>query len=351
MWFHHKTKLLFAAGLILFAELACTAKLNKRDSIIKTEFGQLPDGRPVSLYTLTNINGCEMKIMNYGCIVVSLKVPDRMGQMGDVVLGYDNLDDYIENSAYFGAVVGRFGNRIGGAKFSLDGVEYSLAANDGENHLHGGLRGFDKVFWEAEQLPGPDGPAMKFTYVSSDGEEGYPGNLSVEITYALTQENGLKIDYLATTDKKTIINLTHHSYFNLAGEGNGDILGHEMTIDADLFISIGSGLIPTGELRSVKGSPLDFIVPTAIGARIDDDDEQLRLGLGYDHCWVLNMQSKDSLNFAARVYEPTTGRIMELYTTEPGLQFYSGNFLDGSAVGKAGKPYAFSNAFPLAAQH
>ncbi|UCD38923.1 MAG: galactose mutarotase, partial [Fidelibacterota bacterium] len=257
------------AGILLLGQIGCTSNRTSKDTVMKTSFGQLPDGTPVDLYTLVNKSGCEMKITNYGCIVVSLKVPDKDGKMGDVVLGYETLREYVEDNPYFGAVVGRYGNRIGGAKIVLDGVEYPLAANDDENHLHGGLKGFDKVLWTGEEVSMGDGPAVKFSYVSIDGEEGYPGNLSAEITYTLTNDNGLKIDYLATTDKKTVLNLTHHSYFNLAGAGNGDILGHEMMIDADQFIPAKPGLIPTGELASVKGTPFDFNTPTTIGARID----------------------------------------------------------------------------------
>jgi aldose 1-epimerase len=341
----------FMMGILLSGMVGCASNRTSKDTVMKTTFGQLQDGTPVDLYTLTNINGCEMTIANYGCIVVSLKVPDKDGVMGDVVLGYETLGEYIENSPYFGAVVGRYGNRIGGAKFTLDGVEYQLAVNDGENHLHGGLKGFDKVLWKGEEVSGREGPAVKFSYLSADGEEGYPGNLSAEITYTLTNDNELKIDYLATTDEKTVLNLTHHSYFNLAGAGIGDILGHKMMINADRFIPVRSGLIPTGELGSVRGTPFDFNTPTAIGARIDQDDEQLRTGGGYDHCWVLNKSGEDSLDLGVRVYEPTTGRVMELYTTEPGVQFYAGNFLDGTNMGKGSKAYEYRSAICLEAQH
>ncbi|MFC1484231.1 aldose epimerase family protein [Candidatus Neomarinimicrobiota bacterium] len=318
---------------------------------MKTSFGQLMDGTPVDLYTLTNANECEMKITNYGCIVVSLKVPDRAGHLDDVVLGYEILEDYIENNPYFGAAIGRYGNRIGGAKFSLDGMEYKLAANDGNNHLHGGLKGFDKVLWIGEEIPGREGPTVKFTYLSKDGEEGYPGNLSVEIIYTLTDDNSLKIDYSAATDKKTVLNLAHHSYFNLAGAGSGDILGHEMMLNADQFIPTRTDLIPTGELVNVKGTPFDFNTPTTIGDRIDQNDEQLRRGGGFDHCWVLNKSGENSLDLGARVYEPSTGRVLELYTTDVGVQFYSGNFLDGSITGKEGKVYPHRSAFCLEPEH
>ncbi|UCH09111.1 MAG: galactose mutarotase, partial [Fidelibacterota bacterium] len=259
--------------------------------------------------------------------------------------------EYIKENPYFGAVVGRFANRIGGAKFALGGVEHQLAANDGENHLHGGLKGFDKVLWNGEEVRSGEGPAVKFSYVSVNGEEGYPGNLTVEITYTFTNDNELKIEYVATTDKKTVVNLSHHSYFNLAGAGSGDILGHEMMIDADRFIPTGPGLIPTGELRDVKGTPFDFNTPTMVGTGIDQDDEQLRNGGGYDHCWVLNKSRAGALELGARVHDPTSGRIMEVHTTEPGMQFYAGNFLDGSIVGKGGKVYEYRSALCLEAQH
>lgn len=339
------------AGILLLGMVDCASNRTSKETVMKTSYGQLPDGTPVDLYTLVNKNGCEMKITNYGCIIVSLKVPDKVGALGDVVLGYDTLEEYVENNPYFGAVVGRYGNRIGGAKFTLDGVEYPLAVNDGENHLHGGLKGFDKVLWTGEEVSSKEGPAAKFSYLSVDGEEGYPGNLSVEITYTLTNDNRLKIDYLATTDKKTVLNLTHHSYFNLAGAGSGDILGHEMMIVADKFIPTRPGLIPTGELRDVEGTPFDFNTPTTIGARIGQDDEQLLTGGGYDHCWVLNKSEDGALELGVRVYEPMSGRVMEVHTTEPGVQFYSGNFLDGSNVGKGGKVYEYRTAICLEAQH
>lgn len=319
-------------------------------SITQQAYGQTAAGEPVELYTLTNANGCEVRITNYGGILVALKVPDRKGQLDDVVLGYDTLEEYIRDNPYFGALIGRYGNRIAGGTFRLDGVTYTLATNNGPNHLHGGLRGFDKVVWQAEMVTGKDRVALSLSYLSKDGEEGYPGNLSVKVTYSLTRENELEIDYLATTDKPTVVNLTHHSYFNLAGAGTGDILGHEIAIRADRFTPVGAGLIPTGELRSVKGTPMDFTTSTAIGARIDADDEQLRLGGGYDHNWVLDRQD-GSPAWAARVYEPTTGRVMEVFTTEPGLQFYTGNFLDGRHRGKGGKTYEYRQGFCLETQH
>jgi aldose 1-epimerase len=277
-------------------------------------------------------------------------VPDRDGKFADIVLGFDNFDDFLKNKPHFGAVVGRYGNRIAKGKFTLNGKEYSLAVNNGENHLHGGLKGFDKVFWDAQAMHTNDGPALKLTYLSVDGEEGYPGNLSCTVIYTLTNKNELKISYEAQTDKATPINLTHHSYFNLAGHDAGDILAHEIMIDADHITPVDAGLIPTGEIRPVKGTPMDFKKPTPIGARIDQQDQQLEFGGGYDHNWVLNNNSGD-FALACSVYEPTTGRVMDLYTTEPGMQFYSGNFLDGSNIGKGGAVYNLRNGFCLETQH
>ena len=319
-------------------------------SITQQVYGQTADGKPVDLYTLTNANGCKVTITNYGGIVVALEVPDRQGQLDDVVLGFDTLDKYLNGHPCFGALIGRVGNRIAGGTFRLDGVTHTLAINDGPNHLHGGLKGFDKVVWQGELVEGQDRASLSLSYLSVDGEEGYPGNLSVTVTYSLTRENELEIDYRATTDKRTVLNLTHHSYFNLAGAGNGDILGHEITIRGDRFLPVGAGLIPTGELRSVKGTPMDFTTSALIGARIDGDEEQLRLGGGYDHTWVLN-RPDGSPAWAARVVEPVTGRVLEVLTTEPGLQFYTGNFLDGSHHGKGGRTYKFRYGFCLEAQH
>jgi aldose 1-epimerase len=267
-----------------------------------------------------------------------------------VVLGYPTLDGYLKPHPYFGAIVGRVGNRIAKGKFTLEGVTYKLATNDGENHLHGGIKGFDKVVWNAEPVREDSAVGVKFSYLSKDGEEGYPGNLSCAVTYWLTNNNELKIEYQATTDKATPVNLTHHSYFNLAGQGQGDILNHQLEILADRFTPVDKGLIPTGELRSVEGTPMDFRQPHTIGERINSDDEQLKFGLGYDHNWVLNKTS-DSLALAARVYEPATGRVMEVRTTEPGLQFYCGNFLDGTLTGKEGRVYKHRYGFCLETQH
>jgi len=322
--------------------------LQQSMDITKEQFGKTQDGKIGEIYTLTNANGCKVKITNYGGIVVSLTVPDKDGQFGDVVLGYDSLDGYIKNNPYFGALIGRYGNRIGKGQFKLDGQTYTLAKNDGDNHLHGGNVGFDKVVWDAKEIRGFGTVGLELTYVSKDGEEGYPGNLTTTVKYIWTNKNELKIEYTATTDKATVVNLTHHSYFNLAGKG--DILSHELMMKADKFTPVDDGLIPTGELRSVSGTPFDFTKATAIGARIDADNEQLEFGKGYDHNWVLNNYN-GKMQKVASLYEPTTGRLMEISTTEPGLQFYSGNFLDGTITGKAGKVYNFRSGLCLETQH
>ncbi len=311
-------------------------------------FGATPEGTPVTLFTLRNANGVEARICNYGGIVVSLKVPDRNGQLGDVVLGYDRLEDYIKDSPYFGCLIGRYGNRIARGKFTLNGRTYTLATNNGPNHLHGGIKGFDKVVWEPKVLATPDGPALELRYLSKDGEEGYPGNLSVVAVYTLTPDNALKLEYTATTDKDTVVNLTQHSYFNLAGKG--DILGHIVMINADRYTPVDSTLIPTGELPLVEGTPFDFRKPTAIGARINQDNQQLKFGNGYDHNWVIS-KPMGQFGLQARVTEPTTGRVLEVLSTEPGLQFYSGNFLDGTLTGKGGWVYQFRNGFCMEPQH
>ena len=325
------------------------AAVSKTGSLKKTPFGKMPDGQQVSLYVLTNKAGMEVAITNYGGVVVSVKAADRKGKFADVVLGYDTLDGYLGDKAYFGALVGRYANRIAHGEFKLDGVTYKLAKNNGENSLHGGIRGFSKVLWDAKEVSSKDGPSLQLNYLSKDGEEGYPGNLKVQVVYTLTDANELKIDYSATTDKRTVLNLTNHSYFNLAGQGTGDILGHELVIRADRFTPVDSGLIPTGELRPVAGTPFDFRTKTPIGSRIDQDDEQLKLGKGYDHNWVL--ANTRALSLAARAVEPNSGRVLEVWTTEPGVQFYTGNFLDGSAQGKGGKRYEFRNGFCLETQH
>ncbi|UCH98603.1 MAG: galactose mutarotase [Candidatus Aminicenantes bacterium] len=313
-------------------------------SMIKSNFGKTKEGQPVDLYTITNANGMTVKITNYGGIVTSLKVPDKNGKFADVVLGFDSLDKYLEGHPYFGAIVGRYGNRIARGKFTLNGTEYQLATNNGENHLHGGIKGFDKVVWNVEIVKEENEIGIKLSYLSKDGEEGYPGNLSAVVTYTLTNDNELKIHYEAETDKSTPVNLTHHSYFNLKGAGNGDILGHLLTFNADRFTPVDEGLIPTGEIKSVKDTPMDFTVLKAIGERIK------QVKGGYDHNYVLN-DWDGSLRRAAKVVEPRFGRVMEVWTTEPGLQFYSGNFLDGTIRGKNGKVYYKHYGFCLETQH
>jgi aldose 1-epimerase len=311
-------------------------------------FGCMPNGAPVKIYTLRNMNGMEAHILNYGGIVQSLKVPDRNGNIGDVVLGYDDLNNYLTNSPYFGALIGRYGNRIAKGRFTVDGVSYQLATNNYPNSLHGGVRGFDKRIWDATPGNSDAGPTLKLTYVSHDGEEGYPGELKVTVLYTLTADNALRIDYSATCDRDTVINLTQHSYFNLAG--HGDILGNIVYINADRFTPVDSTLIPTGELAPVEGTPLDFRTPTAVGARINQDNEQLKFGGGYDFNWVIN-KPMGEMGLDARVTEPTTGRVLEVWSTEPGLQFYTGNFLNGTMTGKGGWVYQFRDALTLEPQH
>ena len=310
-------------------------------------FGNV-SGTPVEVFTLTNARGTEIRAMTYGAIITSIKIPDRKGVMADVALGFDNLQGYLGEHPYFGAVVGRYGNRIGNARFSLNGQTYQLAANNGPNHLHGGVRGFDKFVWTAETIGGVSGVA--FTRVSPDGEEGYPGTLKVRVSYVLTDANDLEIEYQATSDKATPVNLTQHTYFNLAGQGAGTILDHEVTINADRFTPVGNSLIPTGVLAPVEGTPMDFRRPTKVGARIDAGTEQIKFGGGYDHNWVLN-RNGDGLQLAARVVEPASGRTLEVSTTEPGVQFYTGNFLDGTLKGKGGVGYQRRGGLCLETQH
>jgi aldose 1-epimerase len=316
--------------------------------ISRQSFGQTKDGTPVNLFTLRNNKGAEVGICNYGGLVIFMKVPDRNGHFGDVVLGYDNVADYINATPYFGAMIGRYGNRIAKGKFTLDGVQYKLAINNGPNALHGGLKGFDKVVWEPTILASLEGPSLQLRYTSKDGEEGYPGTLTVKAVYTLTEDNALKLEYTATTDKDTVVNLTQHSYFNLAGKDS--ITNHQVMIPADKFTPVDSTLIPTGELKPVDGTPFDFRTPTAIGARIGQDDEQLKFGGGYDHNWVIN-KPMGQLGLMARVYEPTSGRVLEVFSTEPGLQFYTGNFLDGKLTGKGGWVYQYRNGFCMEPQH
>jgi len=330
---------------------AINGRSEAKSSMKKQPFGKTEDGQAVDLYTLTNKKGMEVAITNFGGIIVSLKAPDRNGKFDDVVLGYDQLDGYLTNKAYFGAIIGRYGNRIAHGQFKLEGKAYTLPKNDGDNTLHGGTTGFNKRLWTAKNVSGSKGQALELTYLSKDGEEGFPGNLSARVVYTLTDQNELHIDYSATTDKDTVVNLTNHSYFNLGGQGNGDILEHQLTIHADRFTPVDQTLIPTGELKAVKNTPFDFTKATAIEARINQDDQQLKFGKGYDHNWVLNGGIKTTPALAAEAYESKSGRVLQVLTTEPGLQFYSGNFLDGSITGKGGKVYNQRYALCLETQH
>jgi aldose 1-epimerase len=327
----------------------CSSNKQGGPSMSKESFGNV-DGKEVYLYTLRNSHGMEARITNYGGIIVTLKVPGISGKMEDVVLGFDSLASYVRDTPYFGCLVGRYGNRIAGGEVTIDGVKYTLAKNNRPNSLHGGIKGFDKVVWEVREQQSIPGKTLALGYVSKDGEEGYPGTLTVTVTYTLSDSNDIRIDYLAATDKPTIVNLTQHSYFNLAGPGDGDILGHELMIAADRFTPIDSTFIPTGIIAPVKGTPFDFTTPLAIGARISAKDQQLQFGLGYDHNFVLNKPA-GAFGLAARVYEPTSKREMEVYTSEPGIQFYCGNFLDGHHIGKGGKPYRHRYGFCLETQH
>lgn len=324
--------------------LAADGKVN----ITKVSWGNAA-GKPVDLYTLTNGKGVEAEISTYGATVVRLKAPDKSGKPGDIILGFDTLAGYLQDEPYLGAIVGRYGNRIAHGRFTLEGKQYNVPKNDGDNSLHGGKKGFDKVVWNAKPSSDTNGASLELTYLSKDGEEGYPGNLSMKVVYTLTAAGEVRIDYSATTDKPTVLNPTNHTYFNLSG-GNGDILKHNVTLYASRFTPVDSGLIPTGELRPVKGTPFDFLQPHPIGARIEANDEQLKLGKGYDHNWVLDSQS-GSLAKAAEVYESTTGRVLEVWTTQPGIQFYSGNFLDGKLTGRGGHVYQKHQGLCLETQH
>jgi aldose 1-epimerase len=345
---HLATSGLVMAGLLGSLAAAAPAAAG---SIGKEAFGTMPDGRAVDAYTLTNDKGMRVRILTYGGIIQALEVPDRDGNLGNVVLGFNNLDDYRTKNPYFGTITGRYANRIAGGRFTLEGTSYQLATNNGPNALHGGIEGFDKKVWAARELPGSDAVGLELTYTSPGGEEGYPGALAVKVTYRVTNDNELSVDYEATTDAPTIVNLTSHSYFNLAGEGSGSILDHELMLNASAFTPVDATLIPTGEIAKVAGGPMDFTSPTAIGARIRNDDQQLVFGRGYDHNWVLDKPAPGEMTLAARVREPTTGRVMEILTTEPGIQFYSGNFLDASLVGTSGKMYRQSDGLALETQH
>ena len=316
-------------------------------TITKSDFGQTPDGEAVEKYTMANANGMTLEVITYGGIITSWTAPNKDGQYENIVLGYDNLEQYIENNPYFGALIGRFGNRIANGKFSIDGTVYQLETNDGNNHLHGGTKGFDKVIWtaEADESAG----TLTLTYVSKDMEGGYPGTLTSVVTYTLTDENALEVDYKATTDKKTIVNLTQHSYFNLSGDFSKNILDHELTINADSYLPVDAGLIPTGALTQVEKTPFDFRTAKTIGQDIEVQNEQLTRGKGYDHCWVLNEQGE--MRTVSTVYHPNSGRVMEIQSDEPGIQFYAGNFLDGTLPNPAGGFYGHRTGFCLETQH
>jgi aldose 1-epimerase len=348
-----KFGLVFSA-LVLIIFLASAGLAHGRSAkaahggVQQKPFGATKEGKAITLYTLTNSHHMEVRAMNYGAIIVSLRVPDRKAQVADIVLGHDTLEGYFDNSPHLGGLVGRYANRIANGSFPLDGVKYSLPKNNGPNTLHGGIKGFDQAVWQGAPLKGKTG--VEFSYLSKDGEEGFPGNLKVKVTYALTEANELLIDYEATTDKPTVLNLSQHSYFNLAGEGAGDILNHEVMINADRFTPVDSTMIPTGELRPVKGTPLDFTTQSKLGARIDDNYEQLVLAKGYDHNFVINGKA-GGLVLAARAYEPSSGRIIEISTDQPGVQFYTGNFLDGTVTGKRGHVYKRRYGLCFETQH
>ena len=332
-------------GLAILMGVFLVATMEAKTTVSKQSFGKTAEGTPVDLYNLTD-GTIEVRIMTYGGIVTSIKTPDRDGKSGDIVLGFDSVDKYIAGSPYFGAIIGRYGNRIAHGKFELDGKTYSIPKNDGDNSLHGGLRGFDKVVWDAKTIAN----GVQFTYLSKDGDQGFPGNLNTTVRYTLTGA-ALRIEYSATTDKATVLNLTNHSYFNLAGEGSGDVLKQRVKINASKFTPVDTTLIPTGELKPVAGTPLDFTKAEAIGARIDATDEQLKNGKGYDHNWVLDRKSDGKLFEAASAEDPGSGRTLKVLTTEPGVQFYSGNFLDGTLIGKSGRAYGRRSAFCLETQH
>ena len=328
-----------------------TIEVNYRNTIMRKEhYDTTPEGEAVEQCTLLNENGLEIKIITYGGRISSLKAPDREGVLKDIVLGFDSLEDYTNENPYFGAIIGRFGNRIAGGKFSLDGRLYELATNNEENHLHGGKKGFDKVIWNAEENQSSRN-SLKLSYLSKHMEEGYPGNLKVSVTYILEEDNTLEVYYEAVTDQKTILNLTQHSYFNLSGNFSEDIHDHEVRINANEFLPVNGSLIPTGELRKVESSAFDFREPKKVGQEIKDDDEQLKLANGYDHCWIINNR-EEGLSFAASAHDQISGRFLEVYTSEPGMQFYTGNSLDGSLPQKGGKGnYGKRSGFCFETQH
>jgi aldose 1-epimerase len=341
------------------ATLGCSTSSGQREgdtpplrqaAVTRAAFGTLPEGDPVEAFTLTTANGITLQAITYGGIITSLRTPDRDGRVAEIVLGYETLDGYLQRSPYFGAIVGRYANRIANGHFTIDGTTYQLPTNNGPNHLHGGRRGFDKVNWAAEPFERADAVGVVFTHVSPDGDQGYPGQLTVSATYTLGNDGTLTVAYEATTDKPTHVNLSQHSYFNLLGDVGGDVLEHELTIHADRYTPVDATLIPTGELAPVEGTPFDFRQATPIGARIDDDHPQIRNGLGYDHNFVLN-RAGDGLVEVVRVVSPTSGRTLDVATTEPGLQFYTGNFLDGSITGRNGVVYQRRQGFCLETQH
>ncbi|MCA0458753.1 MAG: galactose mutarotase [Chloroflexi bacterium] len=321
------------------------------NSIEKSIYGTTADGKPVEQYTLTNANGMEVKVITFGGIITSLSVPDRTGKMNNIVLGFDKLADYETRSPYFGALIGRYGNRIANAKFSLGGKDYQLAVNDGINALHGGKKGFDKQVWAAKAIKDGATVGLELSYTSPDGEEGYPGNLATTVTYTLTSTNELRIDYRATTDQLTVVNLTNHTYFNLAGNGAGSIANHIAQINADRYTPVDANLIPTGELAPVEGTPFDFRSPKLVNAGLRSSFPQIVSGRGYDHDFVINRETENDLEFAAQIYDPSSGRKVEVWTTEPSMQFYTGNFLDGTLVGSSGSLYRQGDGFCLETQH
>lgn len=336
-------------GLLTLLLGSCAEEKN-HSTMNRQDFQTTIDGKTTDLYTLKNKNGIEITVTNFGAHVVEIWTPDKNGQFEDIVLGHDNVDAYVnyKGERFLGATIGRYGNRIKVGKFQLDGVEYQLPLNDGPNSLHGGNKGFDMVVWDAKQV---NDQKLELAYLSKDMEEGYPGNLDVKMTYELTDDNEFIITHRATTDKKTVLNLTHHSFFNLHGAGNGSINDHVLTLNADRFTPVDSTLIPTGELATVEGTPMDFRQPTAIGERVNQDFEQLKFGHGYDHNWVISRKTDNETELAATVYEPQSGRVLEVFTTEPGIQFYGGNFFDGSMKGKGGKSYDYRASIALETQH
>jgi aldose 1-epimerase len=346
-----KIEILIVIFLVIISN-SCT-KISKKMQVLKIDkiqFGETMDGTGVDQFILSNNNGMEVRIINYGGIITYWTAPDKNGDYKDIVLGYNTLAEYEAETPYFGALIGRYGNRIAKGKFSLGNQEYTLVVNNGVNHLHGGLKGFDKVIWDAKTIVSDSTVSLELSYLSKDMEEGYPGNLETKVTYTLNNKDELSVNYEATTDKPTIVNLTQHSYFNLTADFNQDILGHELVINADSFLPVDNTLIPTGEFRDVTGTPFDFKTSKAIGIHIDNENIQLKNGLGYDHCWVLNDQNT-GVRFVASAYEPVSGRLLEVFSDEPGIQFYSGNFLDGTLPSKNKGMYQHRTGFCFETQH